>query len=220
MTKVVVLRPEPGASETVSRARTLGLEATAVPLFQVEPVDWSVPDRKFDALLLTSANAVRHGGSQLETLRSLPVQAVGEATAAAARDAGFTVATVGEAGVDELLATIDPRTQLLHLCGEERREPGSAPNSITPVPVYRSVALNPPALGEVQGAVVLVHSPRAAQRLSELVADRSGIAIASISKAAADAAGSGWMAVEVAERPTDEALLALARRLCDKAGGQ
>lgn len=220
MTRVVVLRPEPGASETVSRARTLGLEASAVPLFSIEPVQWSIPDGEFDALLLTSSNAVRHGGSQLEMLHRLPVHAVGEATAAAARKAGFTVFRVGDAGVDELLEQIDARSRLLHLCGEDRREPGSADHSITAIPVYRSVALSSPDLGQTEGAVALVHSPRAAQRLGELIADRSKILIAAISKAAADAAGSGWKAVKIAEHPTDEALLALARRLCDKAGGQ
>ena len=48
--------------------------------------------------MLTSANAIRHGGAGLERLRSLPVHAVGEATAAAAREAGFAVAGIGEGG--------------------------------------------------------------------------------------------------------------------------
>ena len=33
MKRVLVLRPEPGASATVERARALGLDAVAVPLF-------------------------------------------------------------------------------------------------------------------------------------------------------------------------------------------
>jgi uroporphyrinogen-III synthase len=40
--------------------------------------------------------------------------------------------------------------------------------------------------------------------------------IAAISQAAADAVGEGWRSVEVAEQATDEALLALAARLCNK----
>src|SRR4051794_41196284 len=96
MRRVVVLRPEPGASATVERARQRGLDAFALPLFEVEPVAWEAPDPdRFDALLLTSANAVRHGGEQLVRLRELPVYAVGSATADAARRGGFEVASVG-----------------------------------------------------------------------------------------------------------------------------
>ena len=96
MRPIVVLRPEPGASETAARARQLGLDAIAIPLFRVEPLDWTVPDPSaLDGLLLTSANAVRHSGRRLEELRGLPVYAVGQATAAAARRAGCEIAQTG-----------------------------------------------------------------------------------------------------------------------------
>jgi uroporphyrinogen-III synthase len=42
------------------------------------------------------------------------------------------------------------------------------------------------------------------------------VAVAAISAAAADAAGGGWAAIEAAETPTDDALLALVARLCNK----
>jgi uroporphyrinogen-III synthase len=67
----------------------------------------------------------------------------------------------------------------------------------------------------VSDSVVLVHSPRAGRRLAELVESRGSIAIAAISKAAADAAGSGWAEIAIADQPSDEALLALAARLCN-----
>ena len=35
MSRVLVLRPEPGASATVERARKLGLDAVVIPLFEV-----------------------------------------------------------------------------------------------------------------------------------------------------------------------------------------
>ena len=41
MRRVLVLRPEPGASATVERARRLGLDAVAIPLFEIEPVAWA-----------------------------------------------------------------------------------------------------------------------------------------------------------------------------------
>ena len=110
MKRILVLRPEPGASATVKRARERGLDAIAIPLFEVEPIAWEVPEvASYDALLLTSANAVRHGGEGLQELRALPVHAVGEATAEAAREAGFCIASTGDADVERLLGSIEPQ---------------------------------------------------------------------------------------------------------------
>jgi len=217
MTRVIVLRPEPGASATVARARALGLDAISLPLFEVRPVAWTAPDPAgLDALLLTSANAVRHGGVGLDALRALPVHAVGEATAEAARAAGFTIAGSGTGGVDTLLESLSPQLRLLHLCGEDRRIPSGSPQKIVTIPVYRSRAIDPaPDLERASGAVVLIHSPRAAQRFADLIEDRGTIRIAAISDATAEAAGAGWREIHVAPEPGDDALLALAARLCN-----
>jgi uroporphyrinogen-III synthase len=213
MSQVLVLRPEPGASATVGRARNRGLDAVAIPLFEIEPVQWQVPDiQGFDGVLLTSANAVRQAGDQLESLRGLPAYAVGEATAEAARDAGFDIAATGDSGVERLLDSIEPELKLLHLSGEQHHHPPHSRQKITRLVVYRAKPIDARLPDE---GVALVHSPRAGQRLAELVSERGGIAIAAISKAAAEAAGSGWKAIEIAERPNDEALLAVAERLCN-----
>jgi uroporphyrinogen-III synthase len=210
------MRPEPGASATVDRARRRGLDAVAMPLFTIEPVEWQAPDRDdFDGLLLTSANALRDGGGQLEQLRALPAYAVGMATAEVARAAGFDIAAAGDSGVDRLLGSIGADFKLLHLCGEDRREPVDALQSITPLIVYRSKEIDHPELHNLDGAVALIHSPRAGRRLAELVSERSAIAIAAISAAAAEAVGAGWRVVEAADEPGDDALLALAERLCN-----
>ena len=216
MRRLLVLRPEPGASATVERARERGLDAVAVPLFEIEPVEWQAPDAAgFDGLLLTSANALRCGGSATEALRGLPVYAVGEATAAAARHAGFDVASIGDAGIDRLLGSIEPNLKLLHLCGEDRRTAEGARQAITAIIVYRARAIEDADLGALRGGVALIHSPRAAQRLAALVDERGATAIAAISPAAGEAAGDGWAAVEIAAQPSDDALLALAARLCN-----
>jgi uroporphyrinogen-III synthase len=216
MRRLLVLRPEPGASATVDRARGCGMDAVAVPLFEIEPIAWEAPSAApFDALLVTSANALRYGGEELLKLRGLEVYAVGEPTADAAREAGFSIASVGDSGVDRLLGSIDPGLKLLHLCGEDRREPEAARQEIAPVAVYRARKIHDPDLGGIGDAVALVHSPRAGRRFAALVSDRSSVSIAAISDTAADAVGSGWAAVEVASAPTDEALLALAARLCN-----
>jgi uroporphyrinogen-III synthase len=217
MRRLLVLRPEPGASATVERARKLGLDARSIPLFEIEPIEWEVPEvGNFDGLLLTSANALRLGGDKLRELRGLPVYAVGDATADAAREAGFDVASAGDSGIERLLGSIDADLRLLHLCGEERREAATARQAITDVVLYRSKVIECPDLSAATGSVALVHSPRAGERFAELVRDRASTAIAGFSTAAAEAVGDGWEAVEAASAPNDDALLALAARLCNK----
>jgi uroporphyrinogen-III synthase len=216
ITRVLVLRPQPSASATVERARAAGLDAFAVPLFRIEPVAWRAPDaRAFDGLLLTSANAVEHGGADLHHLHGLNVYAVGETTAAAARHAGFDVAAVGDAGVDRLLGSLDPALKLLHLSGADRRAPANAAQEITQLVTYRAEAIDDPDLSDIGGSVALIHSPRAGRRFAELVSRRDAIAIAAISAAAAHAVGDGWNSVAAADRPTEDALLALASSLCN-----
>lgn len=202
-----VLRPEPGNTATTTRIAALGQVALRLPLFAVRPVAWKPADpAAYEALLLTSANAVRHAGPQLQPLRSLPVIAVGEATAAAARTAGFAVRATGKSTA----AALDLPLRVLHLAGRDHHAVAGADTRI----VYDSVALCPD-LSPLVGGVALVHSARAGRRLAELVPGRSSIAVAAISAAAAEAAGSGWRAVAVAAQPTDEATIAVAFTLAD-----
>lgn len=218
---LLVIRPEPGNGATLSCARALGLEAIGLPLFETRPRDWMVPDAAFDALLITSANASRLGGAGLEAVRALPVWAVGEPSAAAAREAGFTVERTGTAGLTLLLADAPP-ARLLHLCGADRiAPPAKYGGAFTAVPVYESVALEPvAALAEALKAapVILLHSPRAARHLAALVdqcsMDRGTIALVTISAAAANAAGSGWEKLAIAGQTSDEAMLDAARLWC------
>ena len=218
MRPLVILRPQPGAGATAEAARQLGLKPIVAPLFRLDPVEWQPPDpAEFDALLLTSANGVAQAGDGLREFASLPVYCVGEATAAAARDAGLSVAGVGTSGVDALLDSIPSDVRLLHPCGVHRRAPSK--RDVEALPVYEAVALPvPQALLGAADAIIAVHSPRAGRRVRELAEsgeiDRAGLSIVAISEEAATAAGPGWRAVEAAGEPTDAALLAIASRLC------
>lgn len=206
---LAVLRPEPGNAATVARVRAAGLVAIPMPLFVVTPLEWAAPDpAHYHALLVTSANAMRLGGPGLERLKTLPVLAVGAATAAAARAAGFTVSDTGTGGVAEIVGRA--RTlRLLHLAGRDRLQSG-----VDVLTLYASdpIPVDPARLHD---SVALVHSARAAARLAEIVTDRTRVAIAAISLSAAGAAGSGWRAVGVADAPTDTALITAARALTD-----
>jgi len=223
---LLVLRPEPGASATALRARALGREAVVAPIFTVAACPWAPPDASgFDALMLTSANAVRLAGPALARYHRLPVYAVGAATGAAARAAGFGDVREGddEATMLLALAAADGAGRLLHLTGREHRHAAHPAIAVERRIVYAADALDrlPDAARAAldAGAVALLHSPRAAATFAALV-DGSGIAraglrIAAISDAARDAAGPGWRAALAAGRPTDAALLAVAARLCD-----
>lgn len=224
MRRLVVLRPESGATATCAAARELGLDPVPLPLFAIEPLAWDPPDPAgYDGLLLTSANAILHAGPQLQRLRGLPAYAVGQATASAARDAGQTLSFIGTEGVDGLLGRLDPQLRLLHLCSEQYRPPSAASQRITHLPVYRPVELEAIDVTVAAGAVVAIHSPQAAARFSAVASseklDTGTVTIAAISMDTARAAGSGWERVEVAENPADAALLALAARLCNNSAG-
>jgi uroporphyrinogen-III synthase len=214
MRPLLLLRPEPGLSRSAEQALSMGLKVLTCPLFRIVPVGWDVPEaHDYDALLLTSANAVRRAGPGLELLRQLPVHAVGRATARAAEAAGLKVQTVGDGGAVELLGDIPASERLLHLAGEHRRAL-SGPQSIDTRVVYQAAAIEAPRLPPLDGLVVAVHSPRAAHRLGEIAARRERTAIAAISQAAADSCGPGWEQVNIAARPDDSSLLALAASLC------
>ncbi len=223
---ILVLRPQPGAEETARRARAIGLDPIVAPLFTIAARDWQVPDSNgFDAVMLTSASAPLLAGPGLAAFTCLPAFAVGEATAAAARRAGFADVRTGPsdaAALAELMAADGVRTAF-HPCGEDHIAPREAGFEIVSVPVYAAepMAALPAAAAEAldRGAVALLHSPRAGTAFAALAAGRrQGTRIAAISGAAAEAAGAGWLAIEVAERPRDQALLELAAKLCQNEG--
>jgi len=210
---VLVLRPQPGADATAARARAIGLDPIVSPLFRVVPRAWKWPGAA-EALLVTSANAARLLGPQPD--RALPVYAVGAATATALREHGFERLIVGDAGVAELVARAasDGIRRLLHLTGAHRTDFDPGPIQIHFCTVYASEEVAPgPAFAEAleRGAVALLHSARAARRFAQLAG--TGHPVAALSPAVLTAAGP-WTMSAVAERPTDDALLAAAARLC------
>lgn len=212
-----VLRPEPGNTATMKRVQAQGLRAIPLPLFEIRPLDWAAPaPAEYDALLLTSANAVRFGGPGLEALRHLPVLAVGARTAEISRVAGFDVMAVGDFDATSLLASDHGFTRMLHLGGRDRSI-GAGGAIARAIAIYTSEAV-PIAAGQLdslEGSVALLHSARAAARLGALIDGdgraRSSIAIAAFSPTIASAAGKGWAWTVTAAAPNDAALIDAAR---------
>ncbi|ATY33179.1 uroporphyrinogen-III synthase [Sphingomonas psychrotolerans] len=218
---IAVLRPEPGNRATAAAVEARGGQVIRMPLFEVLPLAWQAPNpRAFDALILTSANALRHGGAELAALRRLPVYAVGKATADAALQHGFDLAFVGEADALSLLTRAEAAgvRQALHLAGRERTiaAGGIVAEVIT---VYTSVRRTPDHIARLAGSIALVQSARSGAWLGELAdaqrLDRSGIALVAVSARAAAAAGTGWERIVVPGERTSEALIDAAIALAD-----
>jgi uroporphyrinogen-III synthase len=223
MTRVVVLRPEPGNAATCTAARALGLDPYAAPLFATGPVGWQCPaPPPPDGLLIGSAAVFAHGGDALTALRAVPVHAVGATTARAAHAAGFTVATTGSGGLQAVVDTL-PAGQYLRLAGEAH-VPLTLPAgvSVETIVVYaaRPLALNDDAATLIarEPVVALLHSAEAARHFAaecdRLNLARDHIALACLGPRIVPAAGPGWRTVHVAATPDDQAVLFLARQMC------
>lgn len=122
--RVLVTRPEPQASATAAVLAARGHTAHCAPLATIEPVAAELPAAgSVDAILLTSGNAV----GALDRYRHLPVYAVGEATAAAARAAGARQVAASGGDWQALAALLrgpagpPAGSRLLHLAGAEQR---------------------------------------------------------------------------------------------------
>lgn len=218
---IAVLRPEPGNRVTASAIEAAGRRAIRLPLFETRPVPWGVTDPgAFDALILTSANALRHGGDGLRQLRALPVYAVGNVTAEAARRHGFNVVMIGDSGAVALLKRAHAAgvRRALHLGGRERTiTEGSVVARAITVYAGDTLPVSSDVVARLRGSVALVQSARAGARLAEITSpdDRTGIAIVAISAQAALAAGTGWESVHVPSAPSSEALIDTALTLAD-----
>ena len=83
--KLLVTRPEPGASATAARLAALGHEPVMLPCLAITPLPAKLPPH-LAALVITSGQAIQ---ALPATLHGVPVFCVGDATAAKLRVAGF-----------------------------------------------------------------------------------------------------------------------------------
>ncbi|MBI1237863.1 MAG: uroporphyrinogen-III synthase [Alphaproteobacteria bacterium] len=225
-------RPEADGAALDTQLRALGHTAIAAPLLTIVFKDGPPLSLEgVQALLLTSANGARALARRTDR-RDLPVLAVGEQTAAAARGAGFS--DVHSAGGDVaalaqlVRARLDPGGgPLVHVAAEIVAGDLAAALtahgfSVRRETLYRAVAAEQlpanalAALREKSVEGALFFSPRTAAHFAALV-DRAGVAAASqditafaLSDAVADALRPlRFRAVAIAARPDLASLLAL-----------
>jgi uroporphyrinogen-III synthase len=128
---VLVTRPSPDDEATAEALRARGFEVLRAPMLRFEAVPFQDDvDATYGAVMVTSANALRAVAPHLagSRLLKLPLFAVGENTAAAARDAGFgdVIVSKGDAGAlrDLVLASAKSKqlkktAPLLYLAGAD-----------------------------------------------------------------------------------------------------
>jgi len=128
---VLVTRPQPDDEATAAALRARDFEVLKAPMLRFEPVAFQDDtDAAYGAVIVTSANALRGIEPHLENSRllALPLFAVGERTADAARDAGFerVISADGDAAGlrDCVLASVKTKelkkaSPLLYLAGAD-----------------------------------------------------------------------------------------------------
>jgi len=231
MVRMLVTRPEPDASETAARLNALDIETVIEPLLIAETLQTTLPDAAgFAALAVTSANALRalRDRGDLPRLLQLPLYAVGDRTAEAARDLGFAEVISARGNFDDLVALL-ARAGIGGpiLYPAARQQAGDLGKALAPhgimvitAAVYDMVPAT--ALGETaraglaSGAIAaaLFYSRRTAETFAGLTADlgnRTRLGMLCLSEAVAEPlVAAHFVRVSLADHPSEEAMLGLA----------
>jgi len=233
--RLLVTRPREDAESFAQALAARGIDTMIEPMIEI--VDLPGPPvarADIQAVLFTSVNGVRalvrRNRGDLADFVDLPALAVGDATAGAARGAGFRRVESAAGDVVALTALVRARLSprdgpLLHIAGSEvagdlagalatagfivRRSAIYAARKATALSAATLDALRH---GEIDG--VTFFSPRTAAAFVTLCRDSgalpalAGVAALCLSQAVAQAAGVvPWRAIVVAPRPDQDALL-------------
>nr|WP_222934348.1 uroporphyrinogen-III synthase [Caulobacter sp. 17J80-11] len=220
--RVWVTRARPGADETAQRLTALGHDPLVVPVLAVRELEPQIELSGVAALAFTSRNGVA-AFARLNPERALPVFTVGDATAQAAREAGFGDVRSAHGDVNALAALLAEEVPALNgavLHAGAREPAGDLPGLLAGRVNLRTVALYETAAADPADALarldtldaVLVHSPKAGRRLAAVLdPDAAGhLSFACISPAAAEPlAEGGFKKLHAARFPDEGHLLKL-----------
>jgi uroporphyrinogen-III synthase len=233
--RLLLTRPEPDALRTAAALRDRGHQVLLAPLLHFAPVtDADLGAGPWAGLLMSSANAARAMARhpRLRDLRPLPVLAVGDRSAEAARAAGFAnvASAMGDAG--DLTRIVAGQfggagARLLYLAGEDRAADleaalGAHDIAVDTVVVYRMAAAEAlpaetaAALSERWIDGVLHYSRRSAEIYLRCAAAAGLDAAATVpaqyclsAEVAAPLLAAGAVIVRIAPQPNEKSLLAL-----------
>jgi uroporphyrinogen-III synthase len=226
--RIVVTRPQTDGERTAAALEALGHEVLVAPLMRIEPVAADLAGT-WSAIVITSANALQAVRTPAD--KTLPVFAVGDRSAEAARRAGFAEVSSANGDVNDLVRliaarTVGAKTPLLYLAGEDRAGDLVAQLADRGIDaemkvVYRTVAeAFPPVLAaalEAGDVDAVLHFSRRSAELFVEGARASGVAgpaedvrhLCLSAQVAEPLAGA--TRVSIAARPDERALIALLR---------
>ncbi len=232
--RILVTRSQPQAAQTAADLRARGHEPIIAPLFEMERLaDVDPKTGPWDAILLTSANGLWGIVSFAHDKKwhGIPVFAVGDVTAKAAREMRFADVTSAGGNVNDLVnlvaTRLQPPARLLYLAGEERA--GDLAGALRAknfevdlVVVYRFLTvqcLPEPAAAALAGEIdAVLHFSRAGAEDFLKAARGSNLLEAALTKpvhfclseqVAAPLRRAGAARIQVAAQPTQDALLEL-----------
>lgn len=228
--RLLVTRPAEDAAPLAKLLEERGHEVTLEPLLKIEPIESAALDVDgVQALLFTSANGVRVFAG-LSSERQLPVYAVGDSTARAASEAGFSRIESASGDVEDLARLVrekcyPARGALLHpaasqLAGDLASLLGGQGFEVRRAVIYEAkatTALTPETIQRFQNGLidgVLFFSPRTAESFASLavkanIKDRlSQTSAFALSRAVAERLRElPFRSLRVAAKPEQSALL-------------
>ncbi len=230
--RALLTRPRPDAAATMRALQARGFEVMLEPMLEVV----TIPDVAIDltgvqAFLVTSANGVR-ALAESTPERSLPVLAVGEASARTARLLGFQQVANADGDVAGLAALVRRRLDpgngvLLHAAASQvagdlkglLEDSGFQVRRVILYEARQSEALSEEAVAALAGGqldAALFYSPRTAATFASLLGAAGlddacrGIVAYGLSPAVADQIGGlPWRRLRIAARPRQDAVMAL-----------
>jgi uroporphyrinogen-III synthase len=234
VTGALITRPRHDADVLARALEARGFRVFSEPLLAIAPVAGvALPLDGIQGFLATSANGVRALAANLANRADFlrPLWAVGDATARAARDAGFGQVESAGGDVQGLARLVAGRVEagrgaLLHAAGETLAGDlagrlGRLGFEVRRVVLYSAVpatGLSPPLLAALDGGgleLALFFSPRTAETFATLAsaAGRQGACRRMTAYGLSPAVAKGlaalpWRAVRTAAAPRQEALLA------------
>lgn len=230
--RILITRPEPGASETAERVAALGCQPIVAPLLKIRSLRGALPPSgRVQAVLIASGNAIP---ALPASLRHLPLFAVGAATASRARAAGFLQATGADGDADALVELVAQRCdrsagplllaagrgQSIRLAADLRHQGfvvlrrvvyAAVPVAKLPVRAREALASDSLHAAMFYSAETARHWVRLLQatHLHESVRTVDALAIGRPAAVALEALP--WRRIRVADRPNQDAMLALLR---------
>jgi uroporphyrinogen-III synthase len=220
--RVAITRALPEAMNTAEAVRARGAEPVLAPLLSIEPRTFNIDTTGAQALLFTSTNGAREFAAA-SPARDLPVLTVGDATAAAARAAGFTDVRSADGDATALVQLVIRSLdrgggKLIHIAGVQ------VAGDVVGALVQAGFVAERRAAYEARPAdtlpaafnehldIVLFHSARGAETFVKLGAPGAAQLTAACFSAAVAAVAerAPWRRIIVAPAPREDALLAAA----------